>query len=73
MNIASKLKIKIDAKHTKIIKYLLNNYTLGIKLKLLKKILCQLALIPKQPSRGVLRKRCSENKQQIYRKTPMPK
>ena len=27
----------------------------------------------KQPSRGVLRKRCSENMQQIYRRTPVPK
>ena len=27
----------------------------------------------KQPHRGVLRKRCSENTQQIYRRTPMPK
>ena len=27
----------------------------------------------KQPSTGVLRKRCSENMQQIYRRTPMPK
>ena len=27
----------------------------------------------KQPSRGVLRKRCSENMQQIYRKTTMLK
>ena len=26
-----------------------------------------------QPSRGVLRKRCSENMQQIYSRTPMPK
>ena len=26
-----------------------------------------------QPSRGVLKKRCSENMQQIYRRTPMPK
>ena len=25
----------------------------------------------KQPSRGVLRKRCSKNMQQIYRRTPM--
>ena len=29
--------------------------------------------IQKQPSRGVPWKRCSENKQQIYRRTPMPK
>ena len=29
--------------------------------------------LQKQPSRGVLRKRCSENMQQIYRRTPMPK
>ena len=27
----------------------------------------------KQPSRGVLKKRCFENMQQIYRRTPMPK
>ena len=27
----------------------------------------------KQPSRGVLMKRCSENMQQIYRRTSMPK
>ena len=26
-----------------------------------------------QPSKGVLRKRCSENMQQIYMRTPMPK
>ena len=26
-----------------------------------------------QPTRGVLRKRCSENMQQIYRRKPMPK
>ena len=29
--------------------------------------------IQKQPPRGVPRKRCSENMQQIYRRTPMPK
>ena len=29
--------------------------------------------IQKQPHRGVLSKRCSENMQQIYRRTPMPK
>ena len=27
----------------------------------------------KQPTKGVLRKRCSENMQQIYRRTPMSK
>ena len=30
-------------------------------------------LLQKQPPRGVLRKTCSENIQQIYRRTPMPK
>ena len=29
--------------------------------------------IQKQPSRGVLNKRCSENMLQICRRTPMPK
>ena len=32
-----------------------------------------LNLVQKQPLRGVLKKRCSENMQQIYRRTPMPK
>ena len=30
-------------------------------------------IIQKQPPRGVPRKRCSENMQEIYRRTPMPK
>ena len=30
-------------------------------------------LMQKQPSRGILRKRCSENMQQIYKRTPMLK
>ena len=29
--------------------------------------------IQKQPLRGVIRKKCSEDMQQIYRRTPMPK
>ena len=29
--------------------------------------------IQKQPPRGIPRKWCSENMQQIYRRTPMPK
>ena len=32
-----------------------------------------LTSLQKQPLRGVSRKRCSENMQQIYRRTPMPK
>ena len=32
-----------------------------------------LGYLQKQPPRGVPRKRCSENMQQIYRGTPMPK
>ena len=35
--------------------------------------LCQWNEEQKQPSRDVLRKRCSENMQQIYRRAPMPK
>ena len=27
--------------------------------------------VQEQPSRGVIRKRCSKNMQQIYRRTPM--
>ena len=34
---------------------------------------CPSSIIQKQPPRGVPRKRCSENMQQIYRRTPMPK
>ena len=29
--------------------------------------------LQKQPFRGALSKRCSENMQQMYRRTPMPK
>ena len=29
--------------------------------------------LQKQPSRGVLKERCSEKMQQIYRRAPMPK
>ena len=31
------------------------------------------SFLDKQHSRGILRKRCSENMRQIYRRTPMPK
>ena len=34
---------------------------------------CLTGCIQRQPSRGVPRKRCSENMQQIYRRTPTPK
>ena len=39
----------------------------------IRKYLIRMRNIQKQPSRSVLRKRCSENIQQIYRRTPMPK
>ena len=43
----------------------------------LRRILVTISLIfkqiQKQPFRGVLSKRCSENMQQIYRRTPIPK
>ena len=32
-----------------------------------------IGIFQKQPPRGAPRKRCSENMQQIYRRTPMPK
>ena len=38
-----------------------------------KKVGLVASYLQKQPSRGVLRKRCSGNMQQIYRRTPMPK
>ena len=40
------------------------------------KLLCRIILLPgiqKQPSGGVLKKKCSENMQRIYRRTAMPK
>ena len=33
----------------------------------------QMTKVQKQPSRGVFKKRCSEDMQHIYRRTPMPK
>ena len=35
--------------------------------------LCKTPRVQKQPSRAILRKRCSENMQQINKRTPMPK
>ena len=37
------------------------------------KLLRKEMFLQKQPPRGVLKKRCSENMQQIYRRKPMPK
>ena len=34
---------------------------------------CNIIKVQKQPSRGVLRERCSESMPQIYRRTPMQK
>ena len=34
---------------------------------------CKTSRVQKQPSRTVLRKSCSQNMQQIYKRTPMPK
>ena len=44
------------------------------RLKTPEQIACVLCLhVQKHSHRGVLRKTCSENMQQIYRRTPMPK
>ena len=51
-------------------------HTIKIEIKVLKspsKMSIQQPHCQKQPSRGVPRKRCSENMQRIYRRTPMPK
>ena len=36
-------------------------------------MVCHQSNLQKHPSRGVLKKRYSENMQQTYRRTPMPK
>ena len=36
-------------------------------------LLCPVIELKKQPTRDILKKRCSENMQQIYRRTTMPK
>ena len=43
------------------------------KATLKKSILIRINNDQKQLSRGVFKKRCSENMRQIYRRTPMPK
>ena len=59
--------IKVSAETFLIVKF-------NFLLKVASLHLCTLHLYdPKQPSRGVPRKRCSENMPQIYRRTPMPK
>ena len=53
-------------------KSLFGHYEVAISISLKILFLCK-SSFKKQPSRGVLMKRCSENMQQIYGKTPMPK
>ena len=57
--------------------YFANNQRLWIKFNFdsqkIKDLFGSDGIQQKQPSRGVLRKRCSENMQQIYRRTPMSK
>ena len=61
-------------------KYLskVNNRTLGKTCEICSKLTIRTPerrhwFIQKQPTRGVLKKRCSENMRQIYRRTPMQK
>ena len=53
-------------------KHFLNKYWSSIE-KYHKTNMPRKASVQKQSSRGVLKKMCSENMQQIYRRTPMPK
>ena len=52
---------------------LIKNQKSKLWLTLLKKSQSTLLNLQKQPSRGILKKRCSEKMQQIYSRTPMPK
>ena len=53
--------------------YVLLHNLIVLGLNLILNRLRQIFTVQKQPSRGVLKQRCSENMQQIYRRTPMPK
>ena len=70
------LKLKWRRQKTKST-YFANNQRLWIKFNFdsqkIKDLFGSDGIQQKQPSRGVLRKRCSENMQQIYRRTPMSK
>ena len=74
---------EIRRNYLQILKYRLSNPFLlqyycsvkyrKIKMKVKKEKSFSLLYIKKQPYRGVLRKRCYENMQQIHSRTPMPK
>ena len=53
----------------KVLPYIAKSNLTLIHALMIKKML-QLCQVQKQPSRGILRKKCSENMQQIYRRTP---
>ena len=59
------------------ISYLKDKMRYGMRVHILLNNLASLGMYckyyQKQPPRGVLKKNCSENMQQIYRKTPIPK
>ena len=65
---------EIDTHHTKIYK-VRQLRCLKLRMKCLQKVLLIFLRkkLQKQPSRGALKKSCSENMQQIYRRTPMLK
>ena len=56
-------------------KFLGDNYFLKMEMKFSIILIPVIKLfeVKKQPSRGILRKRCSDNMQQTYRRTSMPK
>ena len=73
------LKTVADILHRSCVNYLFTLSFVAFSLPQLTNFPCQLgiyrltAIVQKHPSRGVLRKRYSENIQQIYRRTPIPK
>ena len=67
------LDLKSVNNFNRIVKIHCDDWKIMLKVKGNKRFLFIFDISQKQSSRGVLKKRCSENMQQIYRRTSMPK
>ena len=61
-------EIEVEGQHSLDIHQKIHKFSISFWLIIVSETNCR-----KQTSRGVLKKRCSENMHQIYRRTPMPR
>ena len=69
----SKVLKSMNSKFNKICVHIYMNVYINTYIKIYFRYIANITPCPVTPFKGVLRKSCSENMQEIYRRTPMPK